>query len=98
MLEDVPARHDRLAAAMLPRIVDGLKDAVKWVMEPEMLAMEIEIERRVRERVAAGLRKEAEDARRTLAVFEPQDRDTRVLARAATLDEIADRVSRGESR
>lgn len=57
-----------------------------------------EHERRVRERVAAGLRKDAEDARRTLAVFEPQARDTRVLARAATLDEIADRLSRGESR
>lgn len=52
--EDVPARHDRLAAAMLTPLIDhGLREAVKWVMEPELLAIEAEIERRVREQVAA---------------------------------------------
>ena len=50
---DVPARHDRLAAAMLTPLIDhGLREAVKWVMEPELLAMEAEIEKRVRARLA----------------------------------------------
>lgn len=53
-VSDVPDRHDRLAAAMLTPLIDhGLREAVKWVMEPELLAMEAEIERQVRERVAA---------------------------------------------
>ncbi|WP_242892560.1 hypothetical protein [Actinomadura litoris] len=53
---DVPARHDRLAAAMLTPLIDrGLREAVKWVMEPELLAMETLTERRVRERLVAEL-------------------------------------------
>jgi hypothetical protein len=66
--QDVPARHDRLAAAMLAPLVDhGLREAVKWVMEPELLAIEQEVEKRVRERIAAEYRDAAraiEDSRR----------------------------------
>lgn len=51
--EEVPARHDRLAAAMLtPLIHHGLREAVKWVMEPEILAIEAVVEQRVREKIA----------------------------------------------
>jgi hypothetical protein len=61
--EDVPARHDRLAAAMNTHMADALKEAVKWVMEPEMLAMEAEIERRVRKQVAAEIEARGVDLR-----------------------------------
>lgn len=51
--DEAPARHDRLAAAMLTPLIDhGLREAVKWVMEPELLAIEAEVEKRVRQRVA----------------------------------------------
>lgn len=52
MTTPTPGRHDRLAAAMNTHMADALKEAVKWVMEPEILAMEIVIEKRVREHLA----------------------------------------------
>ncbi|OLT13037.1 hypothetical protein BJF79_03820 [Actinomadura sp. CNU-125] len=58
---DVPARHDRLAAAMLTPLIDhGLREAVKWVMEPEILAIEAVVEKRVRARLATEFRDAAQ--------------------------------------
>jgi hypothetical protein len=45
--EYVPPRHERIAAGMHTHIAE----AVKWVMEPELIAVEAEVERRVRAKV-----------------------------------------------
>lgn len=83
-LEDVPARHDRLAAAMTTHVADALKEAVKWVMEPEMLAIEAEVERRVREQVALEIEREHWKQSRA-------GKDAALLLRAAE-------IARGEAR
>lgn len=89
--DDVPARHDRLAAAMLTPLIDhGLREAVKWVMEPELLAMEAEVEKRVRAQVAAAYRAAAEQAQNDSGEgLEPL---AEALARDCRVDDVAPAV------
>jgi hypothetical protein len=89
--EYVPTRHERIAAGMHTHIAD----AVKWVLEPELLAVEAEVERRLRAEIAQDLRRAAKGRRHYAKSWPPgQDRD-HLESEAQAFDSAA-RVAEGD--